>query len=439
MPAYNSEKFIVESLESLVNQSFRDFELIVIDDGSADSTAEIAGEYCAKYPFIKLIKKENGGVSSARNAGLDAAQGKYTAFLDSDDMFSPDFLGAMYDTAEKSGADLVIGKIRNFSDLGFSSYQERAKSLAEKGETEAFDKEILWNFLLGNKLFLRSKIEELALRFPKLNYSEDGVFLMDYVFASEKIVGCESACLNYRRNIGGDESLSRRVSEKGLADFLAAHEHIYHSAEKCARISGDDKKGYLEEIAYKTCFALLGQFYRRFWFAPENCLAAIRAAFEKWYPLAGEENIERLKNQNTDLNLKNLTVSHEEMKKKPLVSVIVYDNNCPAQENAAFFSSLFNQSMPAIEVIAPRSMLENGNLPIKWLNMGNLTALHGDGYARVAKKKAKASCTVTFKKPAVLKEGLLRAVYRSKKVHIFGDRLFSLAVHTVIYLGGRKK
>lgn len=434
MPAYNSEKFIGESLESLVSQTFRDFEVIAVDDGSEDSTGKIIAHYSAEYPFIKSLKKANGGVSSARNAGLEAAKGKYIAFLDSDDTFSPETLGELYKTAEENRAELVIGKIRNFSDLGADDYQPRAFSLSKKGDIEPFDSEILWNFLLGNKLFLRSVIEQNSLRFPALDYSEDGVFLMNFVLHAERIHGCEGACLNYRRTLFGSDSLSRSINEKSLADFIAAHERIYASLLECSRLGGEEKQLLVEELAFKTCFALMGQFYRRFWFASEDCIALIASQVKKWYGMAGEKHMERLSFLNNDFDLENLPRSFAEMRENTKISVIVYDNNASKEKNARFFASLFNQNLPAVQVIVPRSMLENGNLPEQWHDMGNLTALHGDGYSSLARERAEGKYIVTFKKPIVMREGILRATYRSGKAKIFGGRLFSVAVHTLIKL-----
>ena len=83
MPAYNAEKYIAEAIQSVLDQTFQDWELLVIDDGSKDSTAKIVNSF--SDPRIVLIQQENGGVSVARNAGLDLAKGKYITFLDADD------------------------------------------------------------------------------------------------------------------------------------------------------------------------------------------------------------------------------------------------------------------------------------------------------------------------------------------------------------------
>ena len=89
IPVYNVEKYLRECLDSILAQSYKDFEIILADDGSTDSSGNICDEYSMKYENIKVLHKNNNGLSSARNAGLDIAQGEYILFIDSDDVVSP--------------------------------------------------------------------------------------------------------------------------------------------------------------------------------------------------------------------------------------------------------------------------------------------------------------------------------------------------------------
>ena len=90
VPIYNTEKYLAKCLDSLINQTFQSLEIILIDDGSIDNSGKICDEYALNDDRIKVIHKENGGVSSARNAGLDLATGSYIAFVDPDDYIDPD-------------------------------------------------------------------------------------------------------------------------------------------------------------------------------------------------------------------------------------------------------------------------------------------------------------------------------------------------------------
>ena len=111
MPAYNSEVYIRESIDSVLAQTFADFELIVVDDGSTDTTAAIAESYSDSR--IRLIRQPNRGVSVARNTGLEASQGQFITFLDSDDLYYPDFLKTLYHLIQS-----------NQTEMSFSNYSE---------------------------------------------------------------------------------------------------------------------------------------------------------------------------------------------------------------------------------------------------------------------------------------------------------------------------
>lgn len=107
VPVYNVEKYLKECLDSILSQSYQYFEIILIDDGSTDLSAEICVSYANKYPQIRLYKQDNSGLSAARNFGLEVADGDYIAFVDSDDVLSPLYLETLLDLARKYAADIA--------------------------------------------------------------------------------------------------------------------------------------------------------------------------------------------------------------------------------------------------------------------------------------------------------------------------------------------
>ena len=111
MPAYNSEKYIGKSIESVLAQDYENFELIIIDDGSQDGTKSIAEQYAKSDVRIKLLEQANQGVSVARNKGLDTATGEYVAFLDSDDLWDADNLSVMVQATECTKSGLVCASM----------------------------------------------------------------------------------------------------------------------------------------------------------------------------------------------------------------------------------------------------------------------------------------------------------------------------------------
>ena len=118
IPIYNVERYLEETINSVLKQTFTDFELILVDDGSTDNSGKICDKYAQKDSRVKVIHKPNGGVSSARNAGVDNATGEFIGFVDSDDIISEVMYEGMINIAEKYGADIVqCTHVREISDL----------------------------------------------------------------------------------------------------------------------------------------------------------------------------------------------------------------------------------------------------------------------------------------------------------------------------------
>ena len=108
VPVYNVEKFIGKCIKSVLNQTYKNFELIIVNDGSPDNSLEICNYYNSLDDRIKIFTKENGGLSSARNYGIEKASGDYICFIDSDDYIEKDFIKNLLETALKSDSDIVI-------------------------------------------------------------------------------------------------------------------------------------------------------------------------------------------------------------------------------------------------------------------------------------------------------------------------------------------
>ena len=107
IPAYNIEDYIGRCLDSIISQTYKNLEIIVVDDGSRDYTGEILDNYAKKDRRIKVIHKENGGVSSARNKGIEAAEGDYIGFIDGDDLIEPGMYKTLVDLLEEENADIA--------------------------------------------------------------------------------------------------------------------------------------------------------------------------------------------------------------------------------------------------------------------------------------------------------------------------------------------
>ena len=125
MPAYNAGRHIAESVESVLAQTFGDWELVVVDDGSADDTGEVVARFASKESRVRYVRRPNGGQAAARNTGLGEARGPFVAFLDADDLWLPEKLAAQIAVMERTGVDLVYTDGYFFSEDGAASADER--------------------------------------------------------------------------------------------------------------------------------------------------------------------------------------------------------------------------------------------------------------------------------------------------------------------------
>ena len=207
IPAYNAEKTLQRTLDCVLGQTWDALQVILVDDGSRDSTGRIARENAEKDGRLTVAAIGSLGVSSARNAGLEMCRGKYVRFVDADDTLPADSTERMVRRAERDGAELVIG--------GYDQYFGERRSfhnLAGRNDTVPCD-EIMDHLcshansyfygVLWNKLFLREKIGQGNCRFQEdLTWGEDFAFVMDYLGGVSRVSFMKDSLYDYRRSSG---------------------------------------------------------------------------------------------------------------------------------------------------------------------------------------------------------------------------------------------
>ncbi len=217
VPMYNSEKYISECLESIIGQTFKDFEVIIVDDCSTDNSLAIVEDYVQKFADIgqelKILKRtENSGYGSIpRNEGLEIARGKYVYFVDSDDLISEDALENLYDVAEKSQAEVLICK-KHLISLGEG--EEAFKNLSLSGDRNDNNIELVPNDLplrlkawMKNyfpqspwkKFIRRDFLIENNIKFLNI-MQEDSIWTFEIICLAEKIVMTPHVCYIYRKH-----------------------------------------------------------------------------------------------------------------------------------------------------------------------------------------------------------------------------------------------
>lgn len=185
VPVYNSEKYIENLLNDIIKQSFSDFEVIIINDGSQDGSQVILDQYARKDRRIHPIEVKNSGVSKARNLGLSLAKGKYIRFVDADDRLEADSLQYLMEVAEKDEElDLIIGSFQSIPEVNLY-YGEHA--INGKQTLEQMSLDFLFNIrsfyygVVWNKLYKREIIQKYNIKFnEKMTWCEDYIFNLDY-------------------------------------------------------------------------------------------------------------------------------------------------------------------------------------------------------------------------------------------------------------------
>lgn len=209
VPVYNMEKYLKRCIDSILLQSFSDFEIILVNDGSKDASGDICDSYALSDSRIRVIHKENGGVSAARNAALDIASGEYITFCDSDDYLEKDCLETLYKNIEEKSVDVVSYNFNVICDksimlANFPEHPACVKYFASVWDNIMY---LIFDILSSGKagweictrIFKKSIIIENNIRFCKTcnNYAEDMVFVLEYTLRCRGICVLDYKGYNY--------------------------------------------------------------------------------------------------------------------------------------------------------------------------------------------------------------------------------------------------
>ena len=236
VPVYNAEKYLDRCVESIINQTFKDFELILVDDGSTDDSGVLSDKLATKDKRIKVFHKENGGVSSARNIGLDNALGKYVAFCDPDDFIHPQMYEILYKFAKDNDAECVVCNFESFSDFNNIKVQD----ITLENKYECFSGKQAYEYIrlsdkrnmLGcvwNKLFLKSSIHNLRFN-TSLSYGEDLCFVLTFLSTIESMIVLNDLFLYYY--FIRSDSVMRTLDSKKYLELYFALIKTYEIAER---------------------------------------------------------------------------------------------------------------------------------------------------------------------------------------------------------------
>lgn len=225
VPVYNVEKYLKKCIDSILNQSFKDYELILVDDGSTDSSGKICDEYEKKDDRIKVIHKKNGGLSDARNMGIDASSCNFISFIDSDDYIAEDMYEVLYNNLKKEDADIsVCGYYRCLNGKKVSKFKENKYFVVNGKEALRLvleDKKI--SVEACTKIYKKSLFDNI--RYPVGKLSEDAFTTPTILSKANIVVGTTEPKYYYEIR---EDSITNSVFKKRDLNVIEAYEHNYN-------------------------------------------------------------------------------------------------------------------------------------------------------------------------------------------------------------------
>lgn len=231
-PVYNAEKYIQKCIESIQDQKFSDFELLLVNDGSLDNSGGLCDSYAVKDLRIQVFHKKNGGVSSARNFGLDEATGKYIIFLDSDDFFTPDTLVVCKDIIAKNSLDILQFSLQGILSNGAPSNNKTIRqNTTETLSPDDYLKNGQMQVCAGGSCIKRSIIEDYDIRFDeKIKLAEDQLFIISSILHSQRIKYEDIVLYNYLDN---PESATHINKSQDVTNSIKALEVFIKNNPQC--------------------------------------------------------------------------------------------------------------------------------------------------------------------------------------------------------------
>lgn len=175
VPIYNVEKYLARCVDSIVNQTYKNLEIILVDDGSPDRCPQMCDDYAEKDSRIKVVHKKNGGLSDARNAGIDVATGEYISFIDSDDYVSDDFFECLLDVMNKKNSDIAeCSVVKLYEDNRFDEFSDdlSVKTYDTQDAMSALIAENPFHQHVWNKLYKTELVKDIPYAVGKLNEDE---------------------------------------------------------------------------------------------------------------------------------------------------------------------------------------------------------------------------------------------------------------------------
>ncbi|MEY9842774.1 glycosyltransferase involved in cell wall biosynthesis, partial [Streptacidiphilus sp. EB103A] len=263
VPIYNVELYLEECLASLAAQTFDDFEVVMVDDGSTDSSAEIAEAFARRDARFRLVQQENKGLGPARNTGTAAVdpEAEFLTFVDSDDIVPPKAYQLMIETLDQTGSDFVAGNVLRFRAVGTNpSWVHRAPFGSTRLKTHiSKHSSLVTDRTAWNKVYRRSFWDEHAMQYPGILYEDAPVSVPLHYLAKSVDVLAEPVYLWRMREVGSKSITQNSTDPKGLIDRITS---ISMVREFLKTRSGPEFRTYLHSYDHNVLVEELQMFFR---------------------------------------------------------------------------------------------------------------------------------------------------------------------------------
>lgn len=249
MPVYNAKKYIAESMESLLKQSHEGLEILLVDDGSTDGSGGICDEYAKRDERIRVLHIENGGAARARNKGMDAAEGEFVFFMDSDDVLKHTAIETLLFRLKENDADCVVGKsVRLFEHKDGREKEDNSEAhkYAVAGSSEAIKRVLLYGSAMWNRLFKTKVLKDI--RCPEGRINEDEPFMVRAYDNCGRIIFTEDETYLYR--IHTDSVTTADFSLKQLDMVRNSRENLEFVRERYPELNECAEYKYMKSLLY---------------------------------------------------------------------------------------------------------------------------------------------------------------------------------------------
>lgn len=263
VPIYNVEKYIRKCIESIINQTYRNIEIILVDDGSPDNCGKICDEYAKKDSRVKVIHKKNGGLSDARNKGTEVATGEYIMYVDSDDYIELSACEELYNIINAGNVDIVCYNFKKVDELGNTIdnkniySQGNSKKIIEMTYEEAMVDNLNRRnirYEAGSKIYANKIVKKI--KFPLNMLAEDFATFYKFLAEAKKIVFYDRCLYNYVQRNG---SIMSKKDTKLYLDMFITEKDIYYVMKKVCK--EDDSKKLLENRHFNVLLKIYVKIY----------------------------------------------------------------------------------------------------------------------------------------------------------------------------------